>query len=141
MGDRVEGTYNVVTLNKHATTDLYYLRHYQNRPGGFNGVGRLVTNSYGSRWFGPIAHGFRYTAEGVVQTGEIGLVPHRAYAWVVQAAREVTLLRKPLDFRSSTSTHPAVAARTAAIHSTPSFRRPMTSWGMRTSSGGATCGT
>ena len=61
MGDRVEGTYNVVTLNKHATTDLYYLRHYQNRPGGFNGVGRLVTNSYGSRWFGPIAHGFRYT--------------------------------------------------------------------------------
>jgi hypothetical protein len=97
MGDRVEGTYNVVTLNKHATTDLYYLRHHQNRPGGFNGVGRLITNSYGSRWFGPIAHGFRYTAEGVVQTGEIGLVPHRAYAWVVQGAREVSLLRKPLD--------------------------------------------
>ncbi len=97
MGDRVEGTYNVVTLNKYATTDLYYLRHHQNRPGGFNGVGRLVTNSYGSRWFGPIAHGFRYTAEGVVQTGEIGRVPHRAYAWVVQGARQVTWLRKPLD--------------------------------------------
>jgi hypothetical protein len=97
MGDRVEGTYNVVNINKYAAADVYYLRHHQNRPGGFNGVGRLITNSYGTRFFGPIAHGFRYSAEGVVQSGKIGTIPHRAYAWVVEGGRQMTWLRKPFD--------------------------------------------
>jgi hypothetical protein len=98
LGERVEGTYNSLTIQKHLTVEPYYLRHQQNRPGGFTGVGRLTTNSFGARLFGPLAHGFRYSAEGVAQTGKIGLLPHRAEAWAVQIGRQFPLLGKPLDF-------------------------------------------
>lgn len=97
MGDRVVGTYNVVTLHNHAAADMYYLRHHQNRPGGWNGAGSLITNSYGLHLYGPIARGFRYNGEAIVQNGKIGASPHRAYAWVMQAGRQFPVMNKPFD--------------------------------------------
>jgi hypothetical protein len=93
----VVGTYNVIEVHKHLTTELYILRHHQNRPGGFTGVGRSITNSFGAHVFGPIANGFRYNAEAITQVGDIGPLPHRANAWVVQMGRRSSLAGRALD--------------------------------------------
>jgi hypothetical protein len=97
LGDRVIGTYNTVEFNKHVSTDLYLLRHHQNRPGGFQGSGRSITNSIGTRVFGPIANGFRYTAEIIGQVGDIGPVSQRANAWALQVGKQTKLAGRPLD--------------------------------------------
>jgi Alginate export len=98
IGERVEGVYNSFTLHKHLTTEIYALRHHQNRPGGFTGIGRLITNSFGVHAFGPIARGFRYNVEIIGQTGHIGALPHRANAWSLQFGKQTALRGRPLDF-------------------------------------------
>ena len=97
LGDRVIGTYNTIELHKHVSTDLYFLRHHQNRPGGFNGVGRSITNTYGTRVFGPIANGVRYSAEIVGQFGDIGPTPQRANAWALQLGKQAKLAGRAID--------------------------------------------
>ena len=79
------------------STDLYLLRHHQNRPGGFNGSGRAITNTFGTRVFGPIVNGFRYSAEIVGQVGDIGPVPQRANAWALQVGKQTKLAGRALD--------------------------------------------
>jgi hypothetical protein len=97
LGDRVMGTYNSFEVHKHVSTELYVLRHHQNRPGGFNGIGRSITNSFGAHVFGPLPNMFRYSIEAVTQFGDIGPLPHRANAWVVQASKRTNLAGRALD--------------------------------------------
>jgi hypothetical protein len=97
LGDRVVGTYNTIDLHKNMSTEFYVLRHHQNRPGGFNGVGRYITNSFGAHVFGPIANGFRYNVEGIAQVGDIGPLPHRANAWALQMGKRTTLAGRAID--------------------------------------------
>jgi len=50
LGDRVWGTYDTFTkIIPKGTVDFYLLRHDQNRPGGFTGIGRLGSNTLGGR--------------------------------------------------------------------------------------------
>ena len=98
LGDRIFGMYNTLRdVWGKKVVDFYVLRHQQNRPGGFTGVGEYGVNLYGSRWAIPLARGFRVTAEGILQNGRVGLLPHRAGAWVAQLGYKTTLLGKPLD--------------------------------------------
>jgi hypothetical protein len=98
LGDRVWGTYNTLgDLWAGATLDLYALRHDQNRIGGFTGVGRLATNSFGFRLATPLTGSTRFTGEAIAQTGEIGGLPHRAYAWAAQWGFKTQLANHVLD--------------------------------------------
>lgn len=97
MGERIEGTYNSVNVNPHVTAELYALRRRQNRPAGFTGAGRLIVNTFGSRVFGPIARGYRYSVELAEQTGHIGPLPHRANAWSLQVGKKATLAGRAID--------------------------------------------
>jgi hypothetical protein len=55
LGDRVWGTYDTFTqIIPKGTVDFYVLRHDQNRPGGFTGIGNLGTNTLGGRAEGPL---------------------------------------------------------------------------------------
>lgn len=95
LGEHLVGTYNVVQATNHLSMDLYFLARRQNRPGGYTGPGTLAVDSFGTRWFGPIAKGYRYSVEAVRQTGEIGFLPHRAYAWSAQVGRRLSSI--PVD--------------------------------------------
>lgn len=97
MGDRVEGMYNTIFFPRKASLEFYVLRHHQNRPGGYTGLGRFITDSFGAHLFGPLANGFRYNLEGVAQTGKIGALEHRAHAWVVQVGKQTTVLNRQFD--------------------------------------------
>ena len=77
------------------SSDLYFLGRRQNRPGGFTGTGTLAVDSFGTRIFGPLGGGYRYTLEAIKQTGHVGLLPHRAYAWVAQVGHKFA--SKPFD--------------------------------------------
>lgn len=82
LGDRIWGTYNVFTRLWHgASFDAYALRHSQNKVGGWIGAGTLGTDSFGGRFYGPLPMGLAYSLEGIGQTGHMGLVSQRAYAW------------------------------------------------------------
>lgn len=97
LGDRVWGTYNTFTkIIPKGTVNLYLLRHDQNRPGGFTGVGRLGTNTLGGRAEGPLPASLKYSLETAIQDGKTGLVEHRGFAWVSGVSRRVQLVR-PLD--------------------------------------------
>jgi Alginate export len=81
-GERIWGTYDVFTdLSKRASADVYVLRHSQNKIGGWTGAGTLGTDSFGGRLYGPLVSGLAYSFEGIGQTGHLGPVPQRAYAW------------------------------------------------------------
>jgi hypothetical protein len=95
LGEHLVGTYNVLQVSKHLSADLYILARRQNRPGGFVGTGTLAVDSFGTRLFGPLGGGYRYSVEALKQTGKIGLLPHRAYAWSAQVGRHFTT--QPLD--------------------------------------------
>ena len=95
FGERIFGTYNVLSVSRHLTTELYALRRQQNRPGGFTGVGSLGVNTFGVHMLGPIGGGYRYNVEAATQTGRVGLLPHRAYAWVAQVGKKFG--RVPVD--------------------------------------------
>jgi hypothetical protein len=97
LGDRVTGTYNTFTkLIPKSTVEAYFLRHDQNRPGGFTAPGRLGINTWGGRAAGPLASGFKYSVEAAVQNGHTGLVLHRGYAWFANISRTINAGR-PLD--------------------------------------------
>jgi Alginate export len=94
FGDRIWGTYNVFSdLLHHMSIDLYALRHSQNAIGGWSGAGTLGTNSYGSRLYGPLLSGYRYSLEGIAQGGHIGLKPQRAYAWYTGMSKQTAIAR------------------------------------------------
>jgi hypothetical protein len=104
LGDRVWGTYNTFPkLHKSFVMDAYFLRHEQNRPGGFTGgktsnhTDRLGVNTFGFRTTGPIARGFRYSMEGAVQNGMVGPATHRAGGWVSSISRKQSVFGKTLE--------------------------------------------
>jgi hypothetical protein len=90
LGDRVWGTYDsFIKIIPKSTVDFYLLRHDQNRPGGFTGVGHLGINTLGSRAEGPLPGSLRYNLEAAVQNGETGPVQHRGYAWFSGISRRL----------------------------------------------------
>lgn len=98
LGDRVWGTYNTFNgIRSRATLDLYALRHDQNRPGGFAGAGRLATDSFGFRLASSLTANTRFTTEAIAQRGEIGVLPHRAYAWVTLWGGKTDVAGRSLD--------------------------------------------
>ena len=101
LGDRIFGTYNTVrdVVKKGSVVDAYVLRHAQNRPGGFNGPPgtSLGINVFGTRWAVPLPASFRVTMEGALQSGKVGLLPHRAGGWVGQIGYKTAVLGRPLD--------------------------------------------
>lgn len=99
LGERILGTYNTFSsVWRGSSIDAYILQHSQNKIGGWTGVGNLGTQSYGGRLYGPLPYQFAYSLEGVGQTGHIGLLTQRAYAWFAGASRKVTVSRLPLNF-------------------------------------------
>jgi hypothetical protein len=97
LGDRVWGTYNALPkLIRKGIVEAYYLRHDQNRPGGFTQAGRLGINTFGGRAAGPLPAGLKYSLEGVAQSGHTGVLTHRGYAWFSNLSRTVNASR-PLD--------------------------------------------
>lgn len=97
LGDRVVGVYNTLPKLIHkGTVEAYFLRHDQNRPGGFSGKGDVGTNTWGGRAVGPLPLGMKYSLEGAVQNGHTGLLTHRGYAWFSNLSRTVNAGR-PLD--------------------------------------------
>jgi hypothetical protein len=97
LGERIWGTYNTLTKVWHgASFDMYGLRHSQNKIGGWTGKGTLGTNSFGGRFYGPLAHGFDYSMEGIGQTGHYGLEGQRAFAWYSEISKKLTAFKKPL---------------------------------------------
>jgi hypothetical protein len=95
FGERIFGTYDVLSVSPHLTTEVYALRRQQNRPGGFAGVGSVGVNTFGVHMLGPIGSGYRYNVETVKQTGRVGVLPHRAYAWAAQVGKKFS--RVPVD--------------------------------------------
>jgi len=79
------------------------LRHDQNRPGGFTGgtrltgTDRLGVNTFGGRLTGPAPLKTKYSLEGAVQTGKVGVARQRAGAWFSSLSRRWTVAGKPLD--------------------------------------------
>ncbi|MBS1826893.1 MAG: alginate export family protein [Acidobacteria bacterium] len=98
LGDRIWGTYNTFREVVGKTViDAYALRHDQNRPGGFTGVGSLGINVFGSRWAVPLPRNFRFTAEGVLQGGHVGPLTHRAQGFAGQVGYKTSMAGKPVD--------------------------------------------
>jgi hypothetical protein len=104
MGERIWGTYNSFPgASGKAVWDVYFLRHEQNRPGGFAGgsqaagTNRLGINTLGFRRAAPLAAGVKYGIEAVVQNGRAGAARHRAMAWFSGLSRSWTAGGKPLD--------------------------------------------
>jgi hypothetical protein len=97
LGERIWGTYNMLRRMWHgASVDFYALRHSQNRIGGWTGPGTLGTDSFGGRLYGPLPRGLAYSLEGIGQTGHLGLVTQRAYAWFAGMSQTTTALKKPI---------------------------------------------
>lgn len=103
-GDRIWGAYATGTdVFKKTQMDVYVLRREQNRPGGFNGgsradgTDRLGVNAYGFRLTGPLAEGFRYSMEGVAQTGRVGPARHAAGAYFGGITRRLKVAGRVLD--------------------------------------------
>ena len=99
LGERIWGMYYTFTSVWHgANFDAYALRHSQNKIGGWTGAGTLGTDSFGGRFFGPLPGKFAYSFEGVGQTGHVGLLTQRAYAWFAGATQKSTVFGRSLDF-------------------------------------------
>lgn len=104
LGDRIWGMYTVAPeIWRKTQMDVYVLRHEQNRPGGFTGgnraegTDRLRVNSYGFRLTGPLAEGFRYSMEGVFQTGKVAAAEHLAGAYFGGVSRKFKVGGRTLD--------------------------------------------
>lgn len=98
LGDRIWGTYNTFKdVGVKNVVDVYILRHDQNRPGGFTGVGTLGITLFGTRWAVPLPRNFRFTVETIRQTGHVGPLPHRALGWVGLIGYKTTIRKKPVD--------------------------------------------
>ena len=97
LGDRVWGTYDTFSkLIQKGTVEAYYLRHNQNRPGGFTAPGSLAINTWGGRAAGPVGGGVRFSVEAAVQSGRTGVLAHRGYGYFGNVGRTVNIGR-PLD--------------------------------------------
>lgn len=98
LGDRIWGTYNTFKdVGVKNVVDVYVLRHDQNRPGGFTGIGTLGITLFGTRWAVPLPRNFRFTVETVRQTGHVGPLPHRAFGWVGLVGYKTAIKKKPFD--------------------------------------------
>lgn len=104
MGDRIWGVYGTAPkVSKKLQYDLYFLRHEQNRPGGFTGgtraaeTDRLGVNAYGFRLSGPLGEGFKYNMEGTAQSGKAGAAEHRAAGYFGAVSRRFTAAGRALD--------------------------------------------
>jgi hypothetical protein len=97
LGERIWGTYDVFShVWRGASVDVYALRHSQNKIGGWAGTGTLGSNSFGGRFYGPLPHGLAYSFEGVGQTGHLGPVTQRAYAWFAGLSEKAIAGKKPV---------------------------------------------
>lgn len=109
LGERIWGVYNTFTRVWHgASLDAYALRHSQNKIGGWTGTGTLGTDSFGGRLYGPLPYGLAYSFEGIGQTGHLGLVTQRAYAWFGGVTQKMT----PWNRALTSSTEYKVASGT-----------------------------
>ncbi len=111
LGERIWGTYNTFAKIWHgASIDVYVLRHSQNRIGGWTGAGTLGTNSFGARMWGTLPRKVAYSLEAVGQTGHLGPLQQRAYAWFANVSRSVQAFQRPLnlviEYRLATGTKP-----------------------------------
>ncbi|MGJ5818309.1 alginate export family protein [Paludibaculum fermentans] len=108
LSDRVWGTYNVLPeLGRGHRAEVYILRHDQDAAGGFTGQGTLGVNSFGSRWTGPVAAGWKYAIEGVVQGGHMGQATHRAAAWSSVFSRTFGKVDASVEYKYASGTaHP-----------------------------------
>ena len=104
LGDRVWGMYNSFPdVFKSSLLEVYLLRHDQNRSGGFTGgsraagTDRLRVNACGSRLAGPLAGGWRYNLEGMVQNGMVGTGHHKAEAWLSWVGRRSSIAGHDFD--------------------------------------------
>ena len=110
LGDRIWGTYNTFTNLGHGISfDAYALRHSENKIGGWTGTGTLGTNSFGGRFYGNLSANFTYSLEGIGQTGHLGLLTQRAFAWFagmmgqIPGTHPVTL---SIEYKGATGTNP-----------------------------------
>ena len=98
FGNRFWGVYSVIPKYwRGSSMDLYVLRHSQNKIGGWTGAGTLGTNDFGARFYGPLAANFNYSLEGIGQTGHLGALNQRAYAWFAGISRPMKLGTMPVD--------------------------------------------
>ncbi|MCC6538143.1 MAG: alginate export family protein [Bryobacterales bacterium] len=100
LGDRIWGMYNTFKDaggRKGSVTDVYLLRHDQNRAGGFTGLGSLGVNVFGSRWLVPLSKNWRAVFEGVLQNGHVGSLDHRAAGAVALAGYKTQIFKRALD--------------------------------------------
>jgi hypothetical protein len=99
LGERIYGVYNTFTeLPRQTAVDAYYLRHDQNRPGGYTGSGHLGVNVFGFRFLGPLGGGWKFSTEGVAENGKVGTAGQRAAAWFSGVSRRWTVAAHNLDF-------------------------------------------
>lgn len=92
FGNRFWGVYSVIPKYlRGSSMDLYVLRHSQNKIGGWTGPGTLGTNDFGARFYGPLPAKFNYSLESIGQTGHLGPLSQRAYAWFAGISRPVKL--------------------------------------------------
>jgi hypothetical protein len=103
-GERIWGTYNTLTdVFRKSLVEAYYLRHEQNRPGGFtggtqkDGTDRMTVNAFGFRLAGPVAGGVNYSVEGVLEKGKVAAADLSAAAWYASVVRRWKVFGKPLD--------------------------------------------
>jgi hypothetical protein len=111
LGERIWGMYDTFSKVWHgASVDAYGLRHSQNKIGGWTGAGTLGTDTFGGRFYGPLPGKFAYSFEGIGQTGTMGLVDQRAYAWFAGASHRTSLFRRSLDlsaeYKGASGTRP-----------------------------------
>ena len=98
FGNRYWGVYSIIPKYwRGSSMDLYVLRHSQNKIGGWTGTGTLGTNDFGARFYGPLPAKFNYSLEGIGQTGHLGVLNQRAYAWFAGISRPVKVAAMPVD--------------------------------------------
>ena len=114
LGERIWGTYNTFSGAKNLfSVDLYALRHSQNKIGGWTGTNTVGTNSFGGRLYGPLPFQLKYSLEGIGQTGHMGTLTQRAYAWFAGGSRKVDVGRFPLllsaEYKLASGTQPGAS--------------------------------
>ena len=104
LGDRIWGTYNVVSnYYKKNNVEGYVLRREQNREGGFtlgsrlDGTDKLGITTVGFRASGPVAPGLTYGVEGAFQRGMVGPAALSSDAWAANLIRKWTFAKRTLE--------------------------------------------
>ena len=104
FGDRIWGVYaSAPKVSKKAQYDLYFLRHEQNRAGGYTGgsqaagTDRLGVNAYGFRLTVPLGEGFKHNMEATLENGKVGPAEQRAAGYYGSVGRQFALAGRALD--------------------------------------------